>query len=75
MDQNNNAVDNEQQGTTREVVDGFSDDPNAQGEQGPDAADPGTHTRIEPMGADERARAEQEIREDEREGHASGDEQ
>ena len=70
MDQIDN-VDNQQTNRgSEETVDGFSDTTEQQNSENlPDAPDPGTHSRLQPMSPEERARAEEEIREEEREGH------
>jgi len=53
-------TDQDQPTTNADAVDGFSD--NQTGTVG--TADPGTHAKLEPLGADERAKEEAEIRAD-----------
>ena len=73
MDQIDN-VDSQNAGTSQdEAVDGYSDNLTDQdAEHLPDPADPGAEGHMKPMSAEERAKAEAEIRKDERE-NAPGD--
>ena len=68
---NHNDVDNEQSITgSNQGVDGYSDNTEQQnGENLPDAPDRGTNAAVQPMSPEERAKAEEEIRKDERENH------